>query len=148
LVLVMLVLAVSYASSARAWLRQRHEISDLSAQITAQRAAVKELQKSQRRWHDPAYIEEQARKRFGWVMPGETGYRVLDADGNLLSDGSSTLSAPVTPTAADPGPWWQQEWATVIQAGQTPADIAAAKRAEPHPPRQIGAHSGAADTGR
>ena len=36
-------------------------------------------------------------QRFGWVIPGETGYRVIGTDGKVLSDGGSQLSDPAKP---------------------------------------------------
>jgi cell division protein FtsB len=137
LLLVMLVLAVSYASSARAWLRQHSEINDLNAEITQRQAAVAALQQTTRRWRDPAYVETQARLRFGWVMPGEIGYRVIDSNGHLLSDGANTLSQPVTTGSSGSGAWWQNEWGSVVAAGQDPAAEAAAKQAQRQPAQQI-----------
>lgn len=121
LLLVMAVLAVSYASSARAWLRQRGEINELSAQIAEQKADIAGLEQAQRRWQDPAFIKTQARLRFGWVMPGETGYRVIDDDGNTLTDGTSELSDPVEPTSPEPSEWWDTVWGSVTEAGADPS---------------------------
>ncbi|MDX6365155.1 MAG: hypothetical protein QOK30_231 [Nocardioidaceae bacterium] len=120
LLLVVAVLAVSYASSARAWLQQRNDISSLHSQIGQHRAAIAALQQAERRWHDPAYIEAQARVRFGWVMPGQIGYRVIDAQGHVLSDGGSSLSQP--PGTASPArpAWWQSAWGSVVEAGNSP----------------------------
>ncbi len=118
LVLVVAVLAVSYASSMRAWLKQRSDINTLNAQIDQQRADVAALREAKRRLHDPAYIESEARQRFGWILPGETGYRVIGDNGQVLSDGGSELSDPARP-ATDPAPeWWQDVYGSVEQAGQ------------------------------
>jgi hypothetical protein len=150
LFLVMLVLAVSYASSARAWLRQRSEINDLNAQISASQAAVSGLEKTRQRWHDPAYIEEQARCRFNWVLPGETGYSVLDANGDPLAcAGTSTLTNPVAPsTGTTKDSWYQSAWGSVVEAGQDPAEVAAAKRSGPHPAQRIGTKGQLEDSGK
>lgn len=138
LLLVVLVLAVSYASSARAWLKQRSDIAALHAEIAQRRAAVADLEQTQRRWHDPAYIEAQARLRFGWVMPGETGYRVIDANGNLVSNGSAQLSDPTTASKPDTSQWWQDEWATVVEAGKDPSVDVMAKKPVRAPAERIG----------
>lgn len=138
LLLVAAVLAVSYASSARAWLQQRSDINALRSQITQHRAAIASLQQAERRWHDPAYIEAQARLRFGWVMPGETGYRVIDSNGHVWSDGgASQLSQPAG--ASRPTPvWWKAEWGSVVAAGNGPA----AATTKPHrkPAVWLGGH--------
>jgi len=71
LVVVVAVLVVSYASSMRAYLQQRAHINDLHAQIDTSERDIKALEREKRRWQDDAYVETQARERFGWVMPGE-----------------------------------------------------------------------------
>ncbi len=126
LLLVLAVLAVSYASSMRAWLAQRSEINLLSEQIADQRADVAALKQAKQRWRDPAYIQTQARLRFGWLMPGETGYRVLGPDGQVLSDGGSELTDPTTPNADASSEWWEDQWRSVTEAGKDPAEAAAA----------------------
>jgi cell division protein FtsB len=121
LLLVLAVLAVSYASSTRAWLRQRNEIADLTAQIKASQAAIDGLQQEKLRWGDPAYIKQQAHERFGWVMPGETGYRVIGDDGKtLVGGGTSQLADPVTPQSSDGPQWWETAWSSVVGAGEPP----------------------------
>ena len=75
LVVVLAVLVVSYASSMRAYLQQRAHINDLRAQIDSSERDIKALEREKRRWQDDAYVETQARERFGWVMPGETATR-------------------------------------------------------------------------
>jgi cell division protein FtsB len=120
LVLVVAVLAVSYASSARAWLQQRSDISSLHSQIAQHRATIAALQQAERRWHDPAYIEAQARVRFGWVMPGQIGSRVIDAQGHVLSDGGSSLSQPTGAASPARPAWWQSAWGSVVEAGKSP----------------------------
>lgn len=121
LLLVVAVLAVSYASSMRAWLKQRSDINTLSAQIDHQRADVNALREARRRLHDPAYIESEARKRFGWILPGETGYRVIGDDGEVLSDGGSQLSDPSAPASTPDPEWWQDVYGSVVEAGKQPA---------------------------
>jgi cell division protein FtsL len=136
LLLVLAVLAVSYASSARAWLRQRNDIADLTAQIQASQAAIGDLQQEKARWNDPAYVKQKAHERFGWVMPGETGYRVIGDDGQTLSGGGSQLSDPVSPQSASAGPpWWQTTWSSVVGAGEPPE---AGADPGPQPAAEIG----------
>ncbi len=140
LLLVLAVLAVSYASSMRAWLKQRSDVNSLNAQIADQKAEVAALRQDKRRWRDPAYIETQARLRFGWIMPGETGYRVLGPDGEVLTDGGSELSDPSTPADAEHAEWWEGQWEGLVGAGKDPADVAGANDAEPlrRPAERIG----------
>ena len=120
LLLVVAVLGVSYASSIRAWLNQRNEAASLSAQIANERAQIAQLRQQKLRWNDPAYIEAQARLRFGWVMPGERSYRVIGKDGKVVTAGHSELSTPSTPAGAAAPPWWTGVVGSLTEAGSPP----------------------------
>src|SRR5262245_42569957 len=63
LILILAVLAVSYASSMRAYLQQRAHIADLKQQIAERSASINDLESEKRRWQDAAYVEKQARER-------------------------------------------------------------------------------------
>jgi hypothetical protein len=127
----MLVLAVSYASSMRAWLNQRSETNSLRAEIVQRHQAIKRLQADELRWRDPAFVQEQARVRFGWIMPGQVGYRVVGAGGKVLQTGPTL---PVTSARAHPTPdWWQSAWGSVVAAGDVPKQV----RHADHPAKKI-----------
>ena len=119
LVLVVAVLTVSYASSMRAFLQQRSHINSLKTQIAEREASIDALESEKRRWDDPAYVEQQARQRLGYVMPGERTYLVLDQNGQALEPESSLADpdevSPTTPTA-----WYDDAWASVELAGDPP----------------------------
>ena len=117
LVLVVLVLLVSYASSAKAYLQQRSELGALQERIDVARGELVGLERERQRWHDEAYVAQQARERFGFVMPGEVAYQVIDRDGQPLEH-SSRLSEPgMTAEEADPT-WFQNLWESTRVAGQ------------------------------
>ena len=132
------VLAVSYASSTRAWLQQRSDLNALNADIADRQADVAALKQEKQRWKDPAYIEMQARLRFGWLMPGETGYRVIGDDGAILSAGTSRLSTPAEVAGDEPPEWWEGAWGSVVEAGKDPAAAAAQAAPKRTPVDQIG----------
>lgn len=116
LVLVLGVLMVSYASSMRAYLEQRDYLASLHSDITESRANIRALEREKQRWDDPAYVRAQARERFGWVLPGETAFQVIDEDGKPLGhDDSLTDPDAVTETARPL--WWQSAWRSVEIAG-------------------------------
>ena len=85
LLLVVGALVISFGSSLRAYLRQSDQIHQLEAQIANAKESIATSKEQQKRWRDPSYIEQQARLRFGWVMPGQTPYVVLGADGQPLN---------------------------------------------------------------
>lgn len=119
LVLVLAVLTVSYASSLRAYLEQRSHIGDLKAAIAEREANITSLEREKQRWNDPAFVKAQARARFGYLMPGETGYQVLDVDGKPL-ESQAVLSDPDEVIKIVPTAWWSNAWASVELAGNPP----------------------------
>jgi hypothetical protein len=102
---VVAILVISYASSMRAYLHQRSQILASKEQIAADSAKIDALKTEKARWNDPAYIEQQARERFGWVMPGQTAYQVLDSNGDPLT-GDDKLTDPASIAQPQPDPWW------------------------------------------
>jgi len=120
-VLVLVVLAVSYASSMKAYLQQRAHIADLKEQIAERSASIDALEREKRRWNDDAYVRAQARDRFGYLMPGETAYVVLDEDGQPIRS-RSQLHDPRQVLQEPPRPWWEDAWSSVELAGNPPKD--------------------------
>lgn len=132
LVLVLAVLAVSYASSLRAYVAQRSHVSDLKAQIAAKQADIESLEREKARWQDPEYVQQQARERFGYLFPGETAYVVVGVDGQPL-DHAGSLDDPDAVPRQTPAAWWEKAWGSVELAGNPPpaADPPAAKIRQP-----------------
>jgi cell division protein FtsB len=119
LVLVLAVLTVSYASSLRAYIQQRSHIAELKTAIAAREASINDLEREKQRWEDPAYVKAQARARFGYLMPGETGFQVLDEDGRPLEQ-QATLNDPDDVLRIEPTAWWSPAWDSVELAGNPP----------------------------
>jgi cell division protein FtsB len=134
LLLVLSVLTISYASSLKAYFQQRDQIDGLRSQITSSQASIDRLQSEKARWNDPAYVKEQARARFGYLMPGQTSYVVIGDDGKPLA-AQSTLSDPRTSQTSTPTAWWTTEWRSVQLAGDPPA-----VKARHKPLKYLGAH--------
>jgi hypothetical protein len=122
--LVLLVLAMSFASSLRAYVQQRSEIDDLKTTIAQRSANIDRLEREKRRWEDPAFVQAQARARFGYLMPGETSYVVLGVDGKPLEAGAALADPDTVLKKPAPTAWWSPVWSSVQFAG--------------HPPRKVG----------
>ncbi|MBA3782824.1 MAG: septum formation initiator family protein [Nocardioides sp.] len=103
----------------RAYLQQREHISDLKSAIAERETSINELEREKRRWQDPAYGEAQARAHFGYLMPGETGFVVLDAKGEPL-EANAELSDPDEVVKTEPKAWWDDAWASLELAGHPP----------------------------
>ncbi len=143
LVLVVALLMMSYASSMRAYLDQRRHLASLSASIATSQAEVDRLSREKKRWEDPAYVRTIAHQRFGWVLPGEIGFQVLDDNGKPL-DHKDTLSPRDSVTEATRPLWWQSAWGSVVTAGKPTVDPAHAPRPADRirAPQQSGGPSG------
>jgi hypothetical protein len=115
---VVLLLIASYTSTLHAWWQQRSEITSTKAEIVMRKQAIADLEDQISRWQDPAYVKQQAKERFGWVSPGEVGYRVIGSDGKVRGADVPTLDSP---TMAPPPAWYDKLWGSVKEAGKEPA---------------------------
>jgi len=120
-VLVLAVLTVSYASSMRAYLEQRRHLAALGRDISSSKVDIANLEREKKRWKDPAYVRTVAHQRFGWVLPGEIGFQVIDTNGKPL-DATDTLPSPRSVAAASRPLWWQSAWGSVVVAGKPQLD--------------------------
>ena len=80
LALVLCSLIVALAYPMRQYVSQRADIADLERQKQQAAERVEQLRDLKARWQDDAYAEQQIRQRLHYVMPGETGYIVIDPD--------------------------------------------------------------------
>jgi cell division protein FtsB len=119
--LVLLILTISYATSLRIYFAQAHEIASTKAEIAERQQRIRDLQGELARWDDEAYVRTQARERLGWVVPGETGYTVVDADGKPLGGGAK-ISAETAPAEQPQDSWWSKLWGSV-EAADRPAPV-------------------------
>ena len=82
------------------------------------------------RWDNLDYVRTQARERLGWVVPGETGYRVVDAEWQATRRRRGDHRRD-PPQRGAPDAWWSKLWGSV-QAADQPAP-APVKPKEPKP---------------
>ncbi|QDP98980.1 septum formation initiator family protein [Microlunatus elymi] len=111
---VLLILTISYASSLRAYFNQRQDIAATKQEITTSQQKIGELSDEISRWNDPNYVRTQARERLGWVMPGERGFRVVDADGKPVSGENEITGAQ--PASKPATAWYSKLWGSVEAA--------------------------------
>ncbi|MER7933894.1 MULTISPECIES: septum formation initiator family protein [unclassified Streptomyces] len=78
LAIVLCTMIVALAYPMRQYVSQRAEIADQERQQKQARQRVEQLRDVKARWQDDAYAEQQIRQRLHYVMPGETGYIVID----------------------------------------------------------------------
>lgn len=80
LAMVLCTLIVALAYPMRQYVSQRAQIGDLEREREQARQRVEQLRDLKARWQDDAYAKQQIRQRLHYVMPGETGYVVIDPD--------------------------------------------------------------------
>ncbi|MGW0706073.1 FtsB family cell division protein [Streptomyces sp. NPDC002643] len=107
LALVLCSMIVALAYPIRQYVSQRAEIADMQRQRQEARERVEELRDLKARWKDDSYAEQRIRERLHYVMPGETGYTMIDPD--------AAKQSRTTQGAADL-PWYTNVWDGVDKA--------------------------------
>ena len=110
LVLVLCTLIVALAYPMRQYVSQRADIAETERERDQASRRVEQLRDLKARWQDDAYAEQQIRQRLHYVLPGETGYIVIDPDAAKQS--RADLGA------AD-RPWYSNVWDGVDKADQS-----------------------------
>ena len=113
---VLVVLALSYANSLRIYLDQQHDLGQAQQQIAERTERISQLEDELSRWNDPAYVKAQARDRLGWLLPGETGFRVIGPDGKPLGTGVVLNSQSELPPGEHSEMWFDRLWGSVQTA--------------------------------
>jgi cell division protein FtsB len=80
LALVVCTLVVALAYPMRQYVSQRNEIADQERLAREAKQRVEELRDEKARLQDDAYIKRLAREHLHYLMPGETGYTVIEPD--------------------------------------------------------------------
>ncbi|MDF3141763.1 MULTISPECIES: septum formation initiator family protein [unclassified Streptomyces] len=107
LALVVCSLVVALAYPIRQYVSQRADIADMQREKEEAAERVERLRDIKARWQDDAYAEQQIRLRLHYVMPGETGYIVIDPDAAKQSR---------TELGAADRPWYTNIWDGVDKA--------------------------------
>lgn len=105
--------------SLRGYLAQQAQYDSVVDQIATAQATATALESDLAKWDDKAYVEAQARKRLSYVMPGETTYVVVGADGTT-TDGTSTSATSSSGRPTEP--WYTALRESAQAAGESDAD--------------------------
>jgi cell division protein FtsB len=116
LLLVFCALVLALAYPLQQYFSQRSQLGKLKQQNSAKRAEVDQLRKELERWQDPDYVRIQARSRLHYVLPGETGLRLLGS-----GDAASGAQNPASTQGGGTAAWYSQLWGSVTSAAAAPA---------------------------
>ncbi|MGW4097351.1 MULTISPECIES: FtsB family cell division protein [unclassified Mycobacterium] len=109
---VVCVLTLTIAGPVRTYFAQRTEMQQNKTLEKQLRAQIADLELQKVKLADEAYIKAEARKRLGFVMPGETPYQVQLPPGAIASGepGTSVLPGSTVPAGQ---PWYTSLWHTI-----------------------------------
>jgi cell division protein FtsB len=113
---LVVLLLVLLASPLNRYFASRGDVSRAAQQLTDDQRDLAELSKQQAQWSDPGYIQQQARERLQFAMPGDTVYVVVDR--GAKSDIQKTAGSGNDTKAA--GTWNTKLWDSVQRAGDGP----------------------------
>ena len=111
LILVAAALVMSLAFPVREYLAQRAAIAVAEERAAMLEARVGNLQDQVSRWGDDDFVEQQARERLHYVMPGEIGLVLLSPE-DVQEARKPKISDPVEPEVA----WFDTLWGSVQEA--------------------------------
>jgi cell division protein FtsB len=133
---VVLLAFVLLLPTVRGAVQQQAQIDRLQAELDAHESERAELQDELDRWDDRSYVIQQARSRLNYVVPGDTVWRVVDAQ-EIEGDPAAEAQADAGPTvAAAPtgAPWYEGLWESVQVTDRATVDPdVAAPGATPSP---------------
>lgn len=109
--ILLVFLAVVLTPTVRGFLGQSAQINQLQSQVAAQEKDIASKQAQLKQWNDPAYVEQQAQQRLGFVKPGQTLTITIDKDGAARQAAGTDVVA-----AAATQPWYGQLWGSVAGA--------------------------------
>lgn len=127
------MLAITLIPALRSTLSQQGEIDGLRDRIAQQREAVAALEQEQRRWDDPAYVEQQARERLKFVRVGERSFTVIDPDSDPELAGGAQIVSPAQASATNV-PWYGALWQSMVVADNPSAAASSAPPPAPSTP--------------
>jgi len=111
LILVVAALVMSLAFPIREYLAQRAAISAAEDRVAMLESRVGGLRDQARRWSDDDFVEQQARERLHYVMPGETGLVLLSPE-DVEEARKPEIREPIEPEVA----WFDTLWDSVQEA--------------------------------
>jgi cell division protein FtsB len=110
---LVVLLLVLLASPLHRYFGSRTDVEHASQQLRDDQSQLKSLQGQLEKWSDPGFIQQQARLRLQYAMPGDTVYIVVNP--GQRSDIEKTADTTV---AKKSGSWNERLWDSVQAAGR------------------------------
>jgi cell division protein FtsB len=118
LALVLCAVVLTLAYPAREYLAQHRAISDLSAQVSRDKASLAAMKVAGARASDPTYVEQQARLRLHMQRYGDQVFQLTPPPPVKL--GKQTVGSVRTPVLANRStqPWYSQLYQSTVESGK------------------------------
>jgi len=109
---LVVVLLVLLASPLNRYFKSRSDLSGAAQQLHSDKQQLHDLNKQYQQWSDPGFIQQQARQRLQYAMPGDVVYVVVDK--GERSDIEKTAGKPAATTRSKD--WSKRLWGSVRAA--------------------------------
>ncbi len=113
---VVVLLLVLLASPLNHYFGSRSAVGSAGQKLHDDQQNLARLSRLKALWSDPGYIQQQARRRLQYAMPGDTVYVVVDHGQKNQID--ATVRAAANPAATRS--WNEKMWESVQRAGSAP----------------------------
>jgi cell division protein FtsB len=110
---VVILLVVLLASPLHRFLASRGDVNSAAQQLRDDQKELAQLRHERAMWNDPGYVQQQARTRLQFAMPGDTVYVVVDKGAKSDLE-KSAAKAPGTSGKN----WNERVWDTVQAASR------------------------------
>ncbi len=115
---VIIVLVVIMAAPLHRYLFSRRAVEQAQKERRDNQAQLAKLHQQLAQWDDPAYVEQQARTRLQYALPGDTVYVVVHS--GEKSDLGGAAQQDIAPVRVPGGTWNQRLWGSVVTADSAP----------------------------
>lgn len=114
----MVLLVVILAAPLHRYLAARSALQQSITQRDSGQKQLQQLQQLDEQLSNPAYIEQQARIRLQYAMPGDTVYQVVQPGSKPSLDNKPAKSTTVS--TVNGATWNQRLWGSVESADRSP----------------------------
>jgi cell division protein FtsB len=115
---MLILLAVVLAPPVHRYLAARSSVQQAQRQRQDDQRQLAELKQQLKQWDDPAYVEQQARSRLQYAMPGDTVYVVLRPGEQPGLGGQPQHDREAVQVPG--GTWNERLWGSVLTADAVP----------------------------
>jgi cell division protein FtsB len=112
LAVLVVLLLVLLASPLHRYFGSRSAASDAQRTLQQDKAKLTDLKQQLQLWSDPGYVQEQARTKLQYAMPGDTTYVVIDKGAESDIEKTAKVQAVEVLT----GSWNSRLWSSVQKA--------------------------------